>query len=85
MHRTTQPSRPLWLFLKMTDVFELSWSDRWLLWRIARQAKLPSGMTLLLSRGALLTHADAYAAGLSDHRRKRVLERVARMASSLFD
>lgn len=85
MRRSAERSRPIGLFLQVAEALGINWQDRWLLMRIARQQKLPSALTLLLSKSTMLIHAQGYAASFGERRRERVLQQVAHIASLVFE
>ncbi len=71
-------------FLRYAGRFDLGWRDRWLLWRIARSAKLPTPLTLLVASGTLYHHGRQYAAGLPARRRQSVHRRLGAIQRAVF-
>lgn len=85
VQRSQTRSQPVRLFLQVAQALGIGWRERWLLIRIARQQKLPSALTLLVSRSTMLIHARAYAQSLGERRGERVLKRVAQLAALIFE
>jgi len=81
--RDSRPA-PWRVFRRVTDELGLEWSQRWLLWRIARRQELPTPLTLLISPGTLTHHAEAYAAACGARRAEAVRDRVQRLCVTLF-
>lgn len=75
-HHRDRRSRPLLVFMHLARVLPLSWSDQWLLWRIARFQQLPSPLTLMLSPATLRHHALTYAADLPGAARLSTMMRI---------
>lgn len=75
---------PSWAFLKAARKVGLSRGETWLLWRIARSQKLPSGLSLMLSAGTLRHHGLRYLRQIEPHRRQIVAERLALIETRLF-
>ncbi len=71
-------------FTDLTDGLALSYFDRRLLARIARQQKLPTPLTLLLSPRTMRHHAAAYWRPLSGRTQLRVARRIARLRRHLL-
>ncbi len=83
--RAEASSAPMLVFRRVAEHAGVSLSDQWLLIRIARQQQLPTPLALLLSPGTLMHHGAAYAAGLSDRRRRVTLIRLDALRQELFD
>jgi len=83
VHRNDEPTH-LMLYSAIARKAGLSWSDRLLLWRIARRCSLATPITLLLARGALTHHTKAYRETLSHRRAVRVSQQVQRIRVELF-
>ncbi|MFI4861390.1 MAG: hypothetical protein ACIAXF_12000 [Phycisphaerales bacterium JB063] len=81
--RYTNPSA-LVLFSALARKAGLGWADRFLLWRIARSRGLSSPIALLIARGALEQHSQAYRAKLSGFTAARVGRRIDHIAAQLF-
>lgn len=76
---------PAVLFSAFARKAGLGWGDRLLLWRIARAGKLSSPIALLLARGALMHHSEAFRQRMSPRASKRIYLRVLRIQQHLFD
>jgi hypothetical protein len=76
---------PSWAFIKAARKAGLSHGDAWLLWRIARSEKLPSGLSLMLSCGTLRHHGLRYLRDIDAARRPAVAQRLADIEARLFD
>jgi|GEM_PF-1188795 len=72
------------IFRKLSKELNLGLRDQWLLVRISRYRRLPSPITLMLSRQTYDHHAQAYIAHLTDVRRPSVGQRVQQIESRLF-
>ena len=83
LHRYDQPG-PAMLFSAIARKVGLSWTDRLLLWRIARHAELSSPIALLLARGALKTHAQAYYSRMRPHAKQRTARRIDAIHAILY-
>ncbi len=83
-HRRHLRSHPWGVFHHVAGAVGLSWSDRWLLMRIARQQKLPTPLTLVLSGRTLRMHGRAFAAVQPPWRRAVIMQRVASIRRDLF-
>jgi hypothetical protein len=70
-------SRPFALFWRVAARLRMPWSQRWMLYRVARHERLPSPLTLLLSAATLRYHGRRYAASVGAWRRLRVLKTIA--------
>ncbi|MFA9477693.1 hypothetical protein ACERK3_05225 [Phycisphaerales bacterium AB-hyl4] len=82
--RNEQP-RPWWVFYRTASHMGLTLREQWLLVRIARHERLPSPLTLMLSRRTLGHHARQYLARRSQHRRAAIIRRLLAIRSALFD
>ncbi|MEX0743960.1 MAG: hypothetical protein WD118_00045 [Phycisphaeraceae bacterium] len=83
-HRHEHP-RPWRVFHQTAAHMGLTWRERWLLICIARHEKLPSPLTLMLSRRTLWRHARHYVQARTGRRRTAVVQRVAVIREALFD
>ncbi len=83
VNRYVQPG-PNILFSALARKAGLGWSARLLLWRIARHAGLSSPIALLIARGALSKHTQAYTAQLGGHAQKRIHRRVQAIQDHLY-
>lgn len=83
LRRQDDPS-PMVLYSAIARKAGLGWSDRFMLWRIARASELPTPITLLLARGALRHYADGYSRERSAKTQQRIRHRVAQIESVLF-
>lgn len=83
INRYVQPG-PTVLFSALARKAGLGWSARLLLWRIARHAGLSSPIALLIARGSLTKHTQAYTAQLSKHGQQRIHRRVRAIQDHLF-
>ena len=81
--RQDDPS-PLVLYSAIARKAGLSWSDRFVLWRIARASQLPSPIALLLARGALRHYANNFARRLTPRSAQRLQARLNRIEAELF-
>lgn len=81
--RQDDPS-PLVLYSAIARKAGLTWSDRLALWRIARARGLPTPIALLLARGTLRHHTQAFASGLGPSAAQRLKERIQRIEAALF-
>ncbi len=81
--RRHEESAPLGAFLEAAAVLGLSWRQRLLLVRIARQQKLPTPLTLLLSAGTMTHHGRLYAESVGPYRRSGVLRRITELAAKI--
>lgn len=81
--RQQDPS-PLVLYSAIARRAGLSWSDRFVLWRIARAGELPTPIALLLARGTLRHYSRSFARRLTPHAADRLRKRVERIESVLF-
>jgi len=81
--RNDDPS-PMVIYSVISRKSGLGWADQLLLWRIARAQALPTPIALLIARGTLTTHAQAYAAQLRPHSAQRVLKKITRIRNTLF-
>ncbi len=81
--RDSRPA-PWRVFCRVSHELGLEWSQRWLLWRIARRQGLPTPLALLISPGTLTHHAEAYAAACGARRARAVRDRAQRMCVTLF-
>jgi hypothetical protein len=77
-------SHPHKLFEQVAREAGLSWYDRWLLTRMARQQRLPSALTLLLCPATLAHHAQQYALARAPGRRARIAARATGIARTVF-
>lgn len=75
---------PTLAFLEVCAAVGLSWGDRLFLWRIARQQRLPSPLTLMLCPITLHHHGKAYAEAVGLANRAARLRRVASLRRRLF-
>lgn len=71
-------------FLRYSKRLGLNWRDRLLLWRVARAAKLPTPLALLVASGTLYHHGRQFAAGLSANRRQAVHKHLAAIQRQAF-
>jgi hypothetical protein len=78
------PSRPMAVFRRVAGKVALSIGEQVLLTRIARQQKLPTPLTLLLSSGTLQHHGQRYAESLPESQRRNALARIARVGRKVF-
>ena len=81
--RYDNPS-PVVLFSAIARKAGLGWSDRLLLWRIARANQLTSPIALLLARGTLSHYSDAFRQKMAPRASQRVQRRVQRIQAHLF-
>jgi hypothetical protein len=82
--RHLRPS-PFWTFHHVAMRCGLTLGERVLLWRIARQQRLPSPLTLLLSPATMRHHARAYArVNAPAAGRAAFMHRVARLRRKVF-
>lgn len=82
--RRNDDPTPLVLFSAIARKAGLSWGERLLLWRIARNQKLETPIALLLARGTLRHHAAGFAHKLSPHGRQRLQHKIDRLCERLF-
>ncbi len=75
---------PSWAFLKAARKVGLTRGETWLLWRVARSEKLPSGLSLMLSAGTLRHHGLRYLRDLEPQHRQAVAARLAAIEVRLF-
>ncbi len=84
-HKTqASRARPAATFLAVAWSLRLRWRDQWLLLRVARQQRLPSALTLLLSPATLQHHAQRYVATLARHRRPSMHTRMSGLHRTLY-
>jgi len=83
INRQDNPS-PLVLYSAIARKAGLTWSDRFMLWRMARACNLSTPIALLLARGTLRHYARQYAANRSAMSRQRFSQRLSRIESTLF-
>lgn len=83
VNRYDQPG-PLVLYSALARKAGLGWSQRLLLWRIARHAGLSSPIALLLARGALKTYTREYTAKQGALAQQRIHRRVNDIQAHLF-
>ena len=62
----------------------LTAADLWLLYRIARQQRLPTPLTLLMSPATLRHHAGRFTESFGAGRTERVTNHVERVAQRIF-
>ncbi|MEM7576335.1 MAG: hypothetical protein AAF328_02570 [Planctomycetota bacterium] len=88
LHRrlTGQPSDPApgEAFFTHASHLGLSWTQMLLLIRIARSAKLPTPLTLLVAAGPLYHHGRQFAAGYSMARRDRIHRAISAIHRKAF-
>jgi hypothetical protein len=84
LYRSADEPAPGQAFLGHARRIGLSWSEVWLLVRIARGARLPTPLTLLIAAGPLYHHGRQFAAGLSMSRRERVHRRISAIHRKAF-
>ena len=77
-------TRPVGTFVDVARSQGLSWPDRIVLLWIARQQRLPSALTLLLSGVTLHHHARRCTERFDRFRRAAVMRRVAMIRRALF-
>lgn len=77
-------SKPMMTYHSIAEAVGIPWRDEVLLARIARAEKLPSPLTLMVSRGTLHHHAEHYAAALSPSRAARIRRRIDDLSRRLF-
>lgn len=77
-------TRPIAVFRALARELGLTWTDQWLLIRIAHHQKLPTPMTLLLAAGTLDHHARQYAMSINLLRRSLALNRAEAIRHRLF-
>ncbi|MEX0744160.1 MAG: hypothetical protein WD118_01050 [Phycisphaeraceae bacterium] len=82
--RHDQP-RPWWVFIQTARHMGLTWREQWLLVCIARHERLPTPLTLMLSRRTLGHHAKRYLQRRSLHRRAAVVRRLVAIRAALFE
>ena len=82
--RRHQESSPLTTFRELAHVLNLPYLDQWLLIRIARQQKLPTPLTLLLSPNTLTHHAHLYALNKPGYLRQHILRRTQTLQQRIF-
>lgn len=83
LSRQDDPS-PLVVYSAIARKAGLSWSDRLVLWRIARANDLPTPIALLLARGALRHYTHQFARRLGPRSAERLRARITRIESDLF-
>ncbi len=76
--------QPVGLYVRLGRAQGLATLDLWLLWWIARRARLTTPLTLLVCDATLTHHADAVADDLSRGPARRVMRRVERVRTRLF-
>ena len=81
--RRHERAQPLAVFRQLAAVGGLSLAEQWLLWRIARQQRLPGPATLLMSARTLRVHGSAFVRQTLWARAKR-LRRVAGIRRKLM-
>jgi hypothetical protein len=80
----SRQQRPLALFRRIAGEFELSWTERRLLIRVARRQGLASPLTLLMSPATFAHHISAYALAGQGADSSHLTGRAARIAAKLF-
>jgi hypothetical protein len=81
--RRHERDRPLAVFYELAAIGRLSFSERYLLWRMARHQALPGPATLLFSPRTLRVHAAAFVDGRWRGKQARVAKRVRRIRQRL--
>lgn len=79
-----QRSKPWAVFQQIAGVAELGVADQWLLVRIARQQRLPTPLTLLLSGRTLRMHGRAFVETQVPWRRVAIMRRIASIRRHVF-
>lgn len=77
-------SSPMLVFFQVALRMGLGVLDGWLLYRIARQQRLPTPLTLMLTPATLEHHTDRFVARFSPGRAEMVRHRVRSIEQRLF-
>ncbi len=77
-------SNPMLVFVQVAVRMKLGVADAWLLYRVARQQKLPTPLTLLVCVGTFEHHTSSYAARCSPARSAMIQRHARRIARRLF-
>lgn len=77
-------SNPMLVYYQIGVGLDLSLSDLWLLYRIARREHLPTPLTLMMSPNTLHHHAERYVERMSPGRAEVITRHVARISRTVF-